>query len=74
MAVVLAIGFAVDLAIGFAVDLAIGFAVDFVIGFGLGLAPVAAIAVPVMRKPVAAKAARYFFKGTPPFVPSERNE
>lgn len=56
---------AIGLADGFAVVLAIaGFAVDFVIGLadGFGLAVVAAIAVPVIKKPEATKAARSFFK------------
>jgi hypothetical protein len=64
LAIGLAAGFAVDLAIGFAVDLAIGFAAvaALALAFGLGLGPVAAIAVPVIKKPEATKAARSFFK------------
>ena len=88
LAEVLAIGLAAGLAVDFAIGLAAGFAVDLAIGlaggfaavaafalaFGLGLALVAAIAVPVIKKPEATKAARSFFKRSPPFTKWQRNE
>ena len=66
--------FAIGLTAGLAVALAIGLADDFTavaafaLAFGLGLALVAAIAVPVIKKPEATKAARSFFKRSPPFT------
>lgn len=71
LAIGLAAGFADDFAIGLAAGLAAaaGFAAvaDLALALGLGLALVAAIAVPVIRKPEATRAAKSFFKKSPPF-------